>query len=158
MHNRQWYFINKFTYLFRWSWAGGILRTLQSDWFREREVLKREILKWNLFYTGATKECIFALPLKWKFLLTKYCEVRGKHQRWNKTPNILLKRRVFTWFCYNTAAALLFFELLFFLNCCCRNWIRLTSELRFSFDIPHFLRSLIFSSRSIFLHSKKCNY
>ena len=25
-------------YLFLWSWAGGILRILQSDWFRERAV------------------------------------------------------------------------------------------------------------------------
>ena len=25
-------------YLFLWSWAGNILRILQSDWFRERAV------------------------------------------------------------------------------------------------------------------------
>ena len=29
---------NNSDYLFLWSWAGGILRILQSDWFRERAV------------------------------------------------------------------------------------------------------------------------
>ena len=29
---------NALLYLFLWSWAGGILRILQSDWFRERVV------------------------------------------------------------------------------------------------------------------------
>ena len=30
--------VNKYIYLFLWSWEGGILRILQSDWFRERAV------------------------------------------------------------------------------------------------------------------------
>ena len=33
----SWYSILCF-YLFLWSWAGGILRILQSDWFRKRAV------------------------------------------------------------------------------------------------------------------------
>ena len=30
---------NNNNYLFLWSWAGGILRILQSDWFRKQAVL-----------------------------------------------------------------------------------------------------------------------
>ena len=30
--------VNNFIYLFLWSWAGGILKILQSYWFRERAV------------------------------------------------------------------------------------------------------------------------
>ena len=63
----------KIYYLFLWSWAGGILRILQSDWFRERAVFSYRLTM--VLVTNYAK-CRVKLRIeraKFQFVLIDFC-------------------------------------------------------------------------------------
>ena len=88
--------MNNFIYFFLWSWAGGILRILQSHWFRELAVFYFIHRPWLIL--GKTVPSVLVFCSLWRAIWNDSLRFSILDSRRTRTPLYFCqKEHLFTW-------------------------------------------------------------